>query len=116
MVVMFALHLVIFLEICAPVAFLHSWLMCWSIVSDKWVDAIFGLWFLCSCLCCGFICVVRATSLLCVYLDVFYLRLVLLFVSYKFLSGCAMLCSQIPDPSENIEFGIKQVVTVLTIL
>ena len=40
MVVMWALHLVIFLEICAAVAFLHSLLMSAIVVSYKFADAI----------------------------------------------------------------------------
>ena len=40
MVVMCALHLAIFLEICGAVAFLHSLLMSAIVVSDKFADVI----------------------------------------------------------------------------
>ena len=40
MVVMCALHLAIFLEICGAVAFLHSLLMSEIVVFDKFADAI----------------------------------------------------------------------------
>ena len=75
-------------------------------MSDKCADAIFDLWVLRSyllrlCLRCA--------------CNVFVLCLVLLFVSYKFLSGCAMMFSIIYF-SENIEFGTKQVLSVVSIL
>ena len=54
MVVMCALHLAIFLEICGAVAFLHSLLMSVIVVSDKFADAIFGL-FVCVAIRCVFV-------------------------------------------------------------
>ena len=52
MVVMCALHLAIFLEICGAVAFLHSLLMSEIVVSDKFADAI-----LVFCCCAAIRCV-----------------------------------------------------------
>ena len=78
---------------------------------------------LCSNLLCLLTCVVRATSLFasawtslpCACLGVFYLCLVLSIVTYKFLSGCPMLCLQYPILDWTSSFGIKHVLAVNTI-
>ena len=96
MVVMCALHLAIFLKICGAVAFLHLLLMSEIVVSDKFANAI-----LIFCL--------RGDSLRLPYLrccatsssaptwtsSIFACFWYFQFVTYKSLSGCAMLRSQI---------------------
>ena len=96
MVVMCALHLAIFLEICGAVAFLHSLLMSEIVVSDIFADAV--LVFVCAAIRCVFVACVAVQRLRVCLLG----RLLSLFafwyfqsVTYKFLSGCAMLRSQI---------------------
>ena len=75
-VVMCALHLAIFLEICGAVAFLHSLLMSAIVVSDKFADAILvfclrGNWLRLRYLRCF------CNVFKCAYMDVFYLCLLL---------------------------------------
>ena len=85
------LHLAIFLEISGAVAFLHSLLMSAIVASDKVADAILVF------LLCGDSLRLRylrclATSSIIIF--VCFLVLSICF-TYKFLSGCAMLRSQI---------------------
>ena len=90
MVVMCALHLAIFLEISGAVAFLHSLLMRLIVASDKVADAI--LFLLPALLCSVYL-------FKCAYVDVYYFLCFLVLsicLTYKSLSGCAMLRSQIP--------------------
>ena len=98
MVVMCALNLAIFLEISGAVAFLHSLLMSEIVVSDKFADAIL-VFCCCAAIRCAFVTCVASQRLQVRLLG----RLLSLFafwyfpsVTYKlFLSGCAMLRSQI---------------------
>ena len=123
MVFMCALHLAIFLEICGAVAFLHSLLMSVIIVSDKFADAILvfclrsNLLRLLTCVAvqrlpvCLLGCLLSLRLLGRLFTYVWYFQ----FVSYKSLSGCAMLCSQIPILRRTLSFGIKHVLSVNTI-
>ena len=88
------LHLAIFLEISGAVAFLHSLLISAIVVSDKVADAIlvFVAWRFAASSLPTLLCNVFK----CAYLDVFYLSGTFNLFTYKFLSGCAMLRSQIP--------------------
>ena len=98
------LHLTIFLDICGAVAFLHSLLMIAIVVFDKFADAILVFCLrsdslrLLTCVAVqrlpvrqlGRLLSLRLLGRLITY--VWYFQ----FVSYKFLSGCAMLRLQIP--------------------
>ena len=94
MVVMCALHLAIFLEICGAVAFLHSLLM--SVDSDKFADAILVFCLRGDSLRLRYLrCCARSSSAPTWTSSIFVCFWYFQFVNYKSRSGCAMLCSQI---------------------
>ena len=110
-----ALHLAIILEICGAVAFLHSLFMSMIVVSDKFSDAIL------VCLrgdslrlrylrCCA-----TSSSALAWTSSIFAYFWYFQFVTFKSLSGCAMLRSQITILERTSSFGIKHVLAVNTI-
>ena len=93
------LHLVIFLEISGAVAFLHSLLMSAIVASDKVADAILVFLLRSDSLRLRYLrCFATSSSAptwTSIVIFVCFLVLSICF-TYKFLSGCAMLRSQIP--------------------
>ena len=85
------LHLAIFLVISGAVAFLHSLLMRAIVASDKVADAI--LIFLCYLRCLA----TSSSAPTCTSIIIFAICFLVLSIcfTYKSLSGCAMLRSQI---------------------
>ena len=96
MVVMCALDLAIFLEICGAVVFLHSLLMSAIVVSDKFADAILVFCLRGDLLRLRYLrCCATSSSAPTWTSSIFAYFWNFQFVTYKFLSGCAMLRSQI---------------------
>ena len=93
-VVMCALHLEIFLEICGAVAFLHSLLMSAVVVSDKFADAILVFCLRSDSLRLRYLrCCATSSSAPTWTSSIFAYFWYFQFVTYKSLSGCAMLLS-----------------------